>query len=427
MIMTTSNNIAFEDASDVLVGGVNSPARAFRAIGVPPVFIERAEGPFLYSLEGTRYIDYIQSWGPMILGHCHPAVSEALHHAVNKGTSYGAPTTLETDMARLIQWFFPGMEKMRFVSSGTEATMSAIRLARGATNRRKIVKFDGCYHGHADSLLVSAGSGALTLGEPDSKGVLSDLAQHTLTLPYNDIPAIRAAFEKWGDDIAAIIVEPVVGNMGVVLPIQGFLSSLRTACDDYGSLLILDEVMTGFRVSLRGAQGRYDCKPDITVLGKVVGGGLPCGVYGGSKALMANVAPEGGVYQAGTLSGNPLAMAAGIVTLTQLKETDAFDTAEKRTHQLVTGIQEIITRFQLPAVIQSVGTMWTLFWTPDAVSNLAEAKRTDLERFRQFYVNMLDRGIYMAPSQFEANFVSAAHTEEIIESTLTAIRKYCEK
>ncbi len=416
----------FGAASDVLVGGVNSPARAFKAIGIPPVFIDRGEGPYIYDTENRRYIDYIQSWGPMILGHCHPQVSEALHRAVDKGTSFGAPTVAETEMAKRVQGFFPSMEKMRFVSSGTEATMSAIRLARGATGRRKILKFEGCYHGHADSLLVAAGSGALTLGEPDSKGVLADLAQHTLTAPFNDLDTVKAIFERWGDDLAGVIVEPVVGNMGVVLPQPGFLAGLRQSCDDYGALLILDEVMTGFRVGLNGAQALYDCKPDLTVLGKVVGGGLPCGVYGGRADIMAHVAPEGGVYQAGTLSGNPLAMAAGIITLDILKTADAFAMAEKQCQQLVVGIKEIITSHSVPATIQSVGTMWTLFWCPDPIHNLTDAKRSDLAQFRTFYKAMLRQGIYMAPSQFEANFVSAVHTEENIDSTLTAIRTYCQ-
>ncbi len=399
----------FDAAKAVLVGGVNSPVRAFKSVGGHPVFFKRGEGPYLISEDDTRYLDYVLSWGPMILGHAHPIVTHDIIQAVGRGTSFGAPSAAETQLAHLVQSFFPSMARVRLVNSGTEACMSAIRLARGFTGRKRIIKFDGCYHGHADSLLVAAGSGALTHGEPDSAGVLPDLAAYTTVLPYNDLDAVTSAFTKFGDDIAAIIVEPVCGNMGVVLPDPEFLPGLRQVCSQYGALLIFDEVMTGFRVGPNGAQGVFGIQPDITCLGKVIGGGLPCAAYGGRSDVMNYLSPIGPVYQAGTLSGNPVAMAAGISTLTELQSSDAFTKAASHTAALVSMIQRLISTHHLPIEVRSIGTMWSLFFTTGTIRNLDDVKRSNTQLFARYFHRMLAAGIYVAPSQFESNFVSCQH------------------
>jgi len=400
----------FQSARRILVGGVNSPVRAFKSVGGTPVFFKEGYGSRLVSVDDHEFIDYVLSWGPMILGHAFPPVVESIVSAVHRGLSFGAPTEAETILADLIHEFFPSMERVRFVNSGTEACMSAIRLARGVTGRRRILKFEGCYHGHADALLVKAGSGGLTLGCPDSAGVLSEWAQWTSIAPYNDLESVRKLFANVGDDIAAIIVEPVVGNMGVVPPNPGFLQGLRDIASAHGTLLIFDEVMTGFRVALKGAQHKYGVVPDITCLGKVVGGGLPCAAYGGRAEFMEYLAPVGPVYQAGTLSGNPVAMAAGISTLTALKTSNHFERAESHASHIVAGMRQWITAHGLPLTVSQVGTMWTLFFSDTTVFNLATAQRSDTRRFSLYYRAMLDRGVYLAPSQFESNFTSSAHT-----------------
>ncbi|RAP34783.1 glutamate-1-semialdehyde-2,1-aminomutase [Candidatus Marinamargulisbacteria bacterium SCGC AG-439-L15] len=410
----------FEASKECLVGGVNSPVRAFKSVGGDPIFMKSGEGPYLISEEGDRYIDYVLSWGPLILGHAATEVVEAIQEAAQKGTSFGAPSAMELELAKLTQSFFPSCEQLRFVNSGTEATMSAIRLARGVTGRDIIVKFDGCYHGHVDSLLVSAGSGALTLGSPDSAGVLSELAEKTRVLPYNDFDALETLFQKEGTHIAAIIVEPVCGNMGVVPPKEGFLERLRSLCTDSGALLIFDEVMTGFRVHLGGAQALYNVQPDLTCLGKVIGGGLPCAAYGGSTEIMSHLSPEGSVYQAGTLSGNPLAMAAGISTLTALQTTDAFNRAFQATTRLVAGLKTVLDTHGFKYTINSVGTMFSLFFTDSPVVDLMSAKQSDVTLFKSYYHKMCQKGIYLAPSAFESNFCSSVHTEDVIRETIMA-------
>lgn len=409
----------FERAVGLMPGGVNSPVRAFGAVGGSPVFIQRAEGALLTDVDGNEYIDYVGTWGPAILGHAQPDVVRAIQDAATSGLSFGAPTEREVEFAELIATRFPSMEMMRCVSSGTEATMSAIRLARGFTGRDWIVKFEGAYHGHADALLVRAGSGASTFGVPDSAGVPEAFARLTLTLPYNDASALNALFSERGSEIAAVIVEPVCGNMGCVPPASGFLETVIECCRQYGSLSIFDEVMTGCRVGLSGAQGRWGLLPDLTCLGKIVGGGLPLAVYGGRRIIMSHIAPLGPVYQAGTLSGNPLAVAAGIATLSLLDDR-VYARLEERSSALQVGLESIIHRLGIPAVVQRVGSMLTLFFTSAHVSNYQQACSADRSRFACFHNGLLERGVYWPPSQLEAAFVSAAHGDEQIERTLTA-------
>ena len=411
----------FESACAVIPGGVNSPVRAFKSVGGTPVFIDHAKGPFLFGANGQRYIDYVGSWGPMILGHADPDVVEAVQSAAADGLSYGAPTELETELAHLVCQAVPSMDQVRMVNSGTEATMSAIRLARGYTGRDTLIKFEGCYHGHADSLLVKAGSGALTLGIPTSPGVPKDAARHTLTLEYNNSEEVRQVFAESGNDIAAVIVEPVTGNMNCIAPAPGFLETLREVCDQSGAVLIFDEVMTGFRVGPGGAQELYGIRPDLTTLGKVLGGGLPVGAFGGRAEIMAHLAPLGPVYQAGTLSGNPLAMSAGIATLKKVGAPGFFDALTETTRSLVTGMAQAAADAGIPLATESVGGMFGLFFTEnDRVSSFAQVMACDSERFSTFFHGMLSRGIYLAPSAFEAGFVSVTHSETEISETLTA-------
>ncbi len=413
----------FKQARKVLAGGVNSPVRAFGAVGGDPLFFERGEGPFLYDTDGRRYLDYVASWGPMIAGHAHPDIVKAVQDTASRGLSFGAPTVLETQLAEAVIGRVPSLERLRFVNSGTEATMSAIRLARAATGRDLIVKFEGCYHGHADSLLVAAGSGALTFGVPSSPGVPAALAHLTLTLPYNDIDAVRELLAERGGDIAAIIVEPVAGNMGCVPPEPGFLEGLVAEAHAQGSLVIFDEVMTGFRVGPSGAQGRYGITPDLTTLGKIVGGGMPAAAFGGRAELMAQLAPEGPVYQAGTLSGSPLAMAAGLKTLELTAAPDFYDALEKRTEALALGLEAAAKDAGVEVTVNRVCGMLTVFFTSDPVRNLADSKAADAGRFGRFFHAMLEAGIYLPPSAFEAWFVGGAHGEADIDATCTAARE----
>jgi glutamate-1-semialdehyde 2,1-aminomutase len=414
----------FAQAQARIPGGVNSPVRAFKGVGGTPVFIERAEGPYIYGADGRRYIDYVGSWGPMVLGHAHPEVLKAVHEAVDRGLSYGAPTAIETEMAEAVCRLVPSIDLVRLVSSGTEATMSAIRLARGFTGRDKIVKFEGCYHGHSDALLVKAGSGALTLGVPSSPGVPAALAEHTLTLAYNDADEVRAVFAELGGEIACVIVEPVAGNMNCVPPAPGFLETLREVCDAHGAVLIFDEVMTGFRVALGGAQALYGIKPDLTTLGKVIGGGLPVGAFGGRRDIMERLAPLGPVYQAGTLSGNPVAMAAGLRTLQLVSEPGFFEALGETARQLTEGLAARAEKAGIPFLANRVGGMFGLFFTAaPAVSSFAEVMACDSERFKRFFHAMLDEGVYLAPSAYEAGFVSAAHDPAVIEATLGAAER----
>jgi glutamate-1-semialdehyde 2,1-aminomutase len=416
-----TNSDLFEAAKRRIPGGVNSPVRAFKGVGGTPVFVERAEGPYLYDGDGKRYIDYVGSWGPMVLGHAHPEVLRAVHEAVDKGLSYGAPTAIETAMAETVCRLVPSMDLVRMVSSGTEATMSAIRLARGFTGRDKIVKFEGCYHGHSDSLLVKAGSGALTFGVPSSPGVPAGLAEHTLTLAYNDPSAVREVFGRMGAEIACSIVEPVAGNMNCVPPAPGFLQTLREVCDASGALLIFDEVMTGFRVALGGAQGLYGIKPDLTTLGKVIGGGMPVGAFGGRREVMERLAPLGPVYQAGTLSGNPVAMAAGLKTLELISAPGFFDALTAKTALLMDGLRERAGAAGVPFTTNQVGGMFGLFFTEaPAVASFADVMACDAERFNRFFHAMLESGVYLAPSAFEAGFVSMAHGDDALNATLAA-------
>jgi glutamate-1-semialdehyde 2,1-aminomutase len=410
----------FAEAATYFPGGVNSPVRAFRAVGGEPFFVATAAGSRITDADGNTYLDYVGSWGPLILGHAHPQVVAAIQRAAAAGTSYGAPTEAETRLAQRIQAAFPSLERMRLVSSGTEACMSALRVARGATGREAIVKFEGGYHGHADSLLVKAGSGALTFGVPDSLGAGADLARHTLTLPYNDLGAAERLFAAQGAAIAAVIVEPVAGNMGVVPPAPGFLAGLRDLTRRHGSVLIFDEVITGFRVARGGAQARYGVTPDLTCLGKIVGGGLPLGVYGGRVDLMAHVAPLGGVYQAGTLSGNPIAVAAGIATLDLLEGPGVYQELEAKASRLADGWLQAAAAQHVPVQANRVGSMLTLFFTADPVQDYASVKKADPKRYGAFFRNMLDQGISLAPSQFEAAFVSLAHTTEDLDRTIAA-------
>jgi len=413
---------AFEEAKVSIPGGVNSPVRAFRSVGVVPVFASGGSGSRIFDIDGQAYIDYIMSWGPLIAGHAHPAVVEAIRETAAKGTSFGLPTLLETEMAKLVCERVPSVEMVRMVNSGTEATMSAIRLARGFTGRSLLVKFEGSYHGHADSLLIKAGSGVATLGLPDSPGVPESVARHTVTVPYNDLAAVKEVFRRYGENIAAVIVEPVAGNMGVVPPLPGFLQGLRDITREFGSLLIFDEVMTGFRVHLNGAQGLYGVTPDLTCLGKVIGGGLPVGAYGGRRDIMEMMAPSGPIYQAGTLSGNPLAMAAGLATLKLLGEPGAYETLEKRSARLAEGLAANARECGVPLTINRVGSMVCPFFTDRPVTDYASARTSDLRLFSRYYANMLDEGICLPPSQFEGMFVSLAHSDEDIERTIEAHR-----
>jgi glutamate-1-semialdehyde 2,1-aminomutase len=410
----------FEEAVQLIPGGVNSPVRACRSVGTQPLFISRADGCHIYDADGNRFIDYVGSWGPMILGHRHPAVIEALTRALEQGTSYGAPTALEVELARLVVAAVPSVEMVRMVNSGTEATMSAIRLARGVTGRDAIIKFDGCYHGHADCLLVDAGSGVATLAIAGSPGVPADFVKHTLSLPYNDVAALEKVMADRGEAIAAIIVEPVAGNMGLVPPQEGFLPALRNLCDRYGALLIFDEVMTGFRVAHGGAQALYGIVPDLTCFGKIIGGGLPVGAYGGRREFMRQVAPEGSVYQAGTLSGNPLAMAAGVATLKEIAKPGFYEALDQQAEKLLVGLRSAAAGAGIPVSTARVGAMLGLFFTEGPVRCFADAKRSNLERFSTYYRKMLAAGVYLAPSQFEAFFISAAHGDDAIDQTLQA-------
>lgn len=417
----------FNQAQSVIPGGVNSPVRAFKGVGGNPVFIDRAKGAYIWDTDDKRYIDYVGSWGPMILGHAHPEVITAVKDAAEKGLSFGAPTAIETEMAERICQLVPSIESVRMVSSGTEATMSAIRLARGFTGRDSIVKFEGCYHGHSDSLLVKAGSGALTLGVPSSPGVPACLAEHTITLSYNDLQQVRDTFKSSGDKIACIIVEPVAGNMNCIPPAEGFLEGLRDICNEYGSVLIFDEVMTGFRTALGGAQSVYNIKPDLTTLGKVIGGGMPVGAFGGRKDIMEHIAPTGPVYQAGTLSGNPVAMAAGLKTLELISADNFFENLNAKVNTLVNGIIQKAVGNNIPMTQNIVGGMFGLFFTDATkVSNFEQATQCDIERFQKFYHGMLDHGIYLAPSAYEAGFVSCMHTDEDIQATIDAAGKVME-
>jgi glutamate-1-semialdehyde 2,1-aminomutase len=420
-MMNIDKSIAFfREAEQLFPGGVNSPVRAFRAVGGQPLFIERGEGAYLYDVDGNRYIDYVLSWGPLITGHAHPKVIEAIQQAACKGTSYGAPSPLENELARSVMDFMPNLEMMRFVNSGTEATMSALRLARAYTKRDKIVKFEGCYHGHADMLLVQAGSGVATLGLPDSPGVPAIVAADTLVAIYNDLDSVEALFKKYPEQIAGIIVEPVAGNMGVVPPQPGFLEGLRGITQGEGTLLVFDEVMTGFRVHRGGAQTLYNIKPDLTTLGKVIGGGLPVGAYGGKKEIMQLVAPVGPMYQAGTLSGNPLAMSAGIAALSLINEEECWEKLERAAAQLEAGVLAAAQKAGIPIQQTRVGTMFTTFFSETKPVNWNTVKIADKVRFGNFFQKMLENGVYLAPSQFEAGFISTMHTDEVINATIVA-------
>jgi glutamate-1-semialdehyde 2,1-aminomutase len=409
----------FQQAQQLFPGGVNSPVRAFGRVGGTPPYFKRGSGPYLFDEDDKQYIDYIGSWGPMVLGHAHPGVIEAVQKAASDSLSFGAPTAVETELAIKIQQHLPSMEMMRMVSSGTEATMSAIRLARGFTGRDKILKFEGCYHGHSDSLLVKAGSGALTIGEPDSAGVPIDLARLTLTLPYNNLEAVEQLFAVDGSNLAAIIVEPIAGNMGMICPVPGFLEGLRAICDQHGAVLIFDEVMTGFRVHIGGAQGLYNVRPDLTTLGKVIGGGLPVGAFGGRSDIMQCIAPLGPVYQAGTLSGNPIAMASGLATLTALETPDFFQNLHAMTQRLTEGLSTLAIAAGVGLSTIGQGGMFGFFFSNQGpVSNFEAVMAGDADRFNRFFHNMLDQGVYLAPSPFESGFVSASHTTEDIDQTL---------
>ena len=412
----------FAQAVELMPGGVNSPVRAFRGVGGTPRFIKSAKGATITDVDNRTYIDYVGSWGPMILGHADDEIVRALQEITQNGTSFGAPNELEVKLAEEIIDAVPSIEMVRMVSSGTEATMSAIRLARGVTGRSKLIKFEGCYHGHGDSLLVKAGSGVATLGLPDSPGVPQALAEQTITVPYNDAKLLREAFSSHAD-IAAVIIEPVVGNMGCVPPVDGYLKTVRELTSANGALLIFDEVMTGFRLSRGGAQELYGVKPDITTLGKIIGGGLPVGAYGGSRELMNNIAPAGPIYQAGTLSGNPLSMTAGLVTLKRLRNKSIYERLERASAQLCNGLADIARSLGISTVTNRVGSMWTSFFASEAVVDWDSANKSDRQKYGRFFHSMLDEGVYLAPSQFEAAFVSAAHTDEVIERTLDAANR----
>ncbi len=420
----TKNHQAFIDAQKVIPGGVNSPVRAFKAVGGEPVFVESAKGAYIFDIHGKKYVDYVLSWGPMILGHADDDVLKAVTEKLQKGLSFGAPTEIETELAKRVCDIMPGMDKIRFVSSGTEATMSAIRLARGYTGRDKIIKFEGCYHGHSDSLLVKAGSGALTLGVPSSPGVPDSLAEHTITLAYNDIDQVKKTFETHGGDIACIIVEPVAGNMNCIPPIEGFLETLREYCDQYESILIFDEVMTGFRLGITGAQGYYNIQPDITTLGKIMGGGMPVGAFGGKDKIMQHIAPTGPVYQAGTLSGNPVAMAAGLATVKKIQAENIYPSLFEKTSMLVSQLQQAANEAGVSLTTNHVGSMWGLFFTEEKkVINYQQVISCNSKRFNQFFHGMLEEGVYLAPASYEAAFMSTAHTLDDIEYTVKAAKK----
>jgi len=423
-----NHSALFNQAQLSIPGGVNSPVRAFKGVGGDPVFIDHAKGAYLYDTDGKKYIDYVASWGPMVLGHSHPSVIKAVQETAEKGLSFGAPTVIETKMAEKVCQLVPSIEKIRMVNSGTEATMSAIRLARGFTGRDNIIKFEGCYHGHSDSLLVKSGSGALTFGVPSSPGVPSSLADHTLTLPFNDLEAITHLLKTNGDTIACIIVEPVAGNMNCIPPEKNFLEGLRVLCDQYGIVLIFDEVMSGFRVALGGAQQVYEVKPDLTTLGKIIGGGLPVGAFGGRADIMALLAPNGPVYQAGTLSGNPLAMSAGLTTLEIISEPGFYEQLAQRTTRLLDGLSQLAKDADLAFSTNQVGGMFGLFFSEETnISRFEQVMQCNQEHFKQFFHLMLEAGIYLAPSAFEAGFVSAAHSEEDINNTLSAAKTAFEK
>jgi glutamate-1-semialdehyde 2,1-aminomutase len=413
---------AYEEAVRLLPGGVNSPVRAFKSVHMTPIFMARGKGSKIYDIDGNEYIDYVLSWGPLILGHANPRVVEALKKVTENGTSFGAPTLIENELAKLVVERVPSIEIVRMVNSGTEATMSALRLARGYTGRNKILKFEGCYHGHGDSLLIKAGSGVATLGLPDSPGVPEALAQHTITVPYNDLESVKYAFERFGEDIAAVIVEPVAGNMGVVPPVPGFLQGLRDITKQYGALLIFDEVMTGFRVDYHCAQGYFGIEPDLTCLGKVIGGGLPVGAYGGKAEIMEKVAPSGPIYQAGTLSGNPLAMTAGYETLIQLTP-ETYEQFRKKADRLEEGLRKAAEKYEIPHTINRAGSMIGFFFTNENVINYEKAKTSNLEMFATYYREMAEQGIFLPPSQFEGLFLSTEHTDEDIEKTIAAAER----
>ena len=419
----TNSKALYERAMQAIPGGVNSPVRACKSVGADPLFIERADGCLIYDADGNSFIDYVGSWGPMILGHRHPAVVEAIAAVLARGTSFGAPTDLEIQLAEMVIEAVPSVDLVRMVNSGTEAAMSAIRLARGATGRDLVIKFDGCYHGHADMLLVAAGSGVATLGIPGSPGVPEDTAKHTLTLPFNDIDAVKHVLEQKGKNVACVIIEPVAGNMGLVPPTAGFLESLREVTEKHGVILIFDEVMTGFRVAYGGAQTLYGITPDLTCFGKVIGGGLPVGAYGGKKEIMAQIAPQGSVYQAGTLSGNPIAMAAGIATLEQLQKEGVYEALDENSNRLAAGLADAARKTGVAARVDHVGSMLGMFFTDQEVSNFGDAKTCDLERFAGFYQGMRQQGIYIAPSQFEVLFLSAAHSDKDIDTTVQAAQR----
>lgn len=414
---------AFSKAQKVIPGGVNSPVRAFKSVGRDPVFIERGKGAYIWDIDGNRYLDYVGSWGPLIVGHAHPAVVEAIKQAAERGASYGAPTEVETVLTEEVLKAYPSMEMVRMVNSGTEATMSALRLARGATGRTKIVKFEGCYHGHADHLLIKAGSGALTLGVPTSPGVPSQIAATTISARFNDLAELKEIFQREGEDIAGVILEPVAGNMGVVLPEEGFLQGVRSLTEEYGAILIFDEVMTGFRVSYGGAQAYYGIDPDLTCLGKVIGGGLPVGAYGGKRRFMEQISPSGAIYQAGTLSGNPLAMNAGLATLKLLQQPGTYESLTNKTARLAEGLKQLAQEAGLPIWINAVGAMFSAFFTETPVKDYAKACTSDVQKFAKYFRGMLERGVYLAPSQFEAVFLSTAHTDADIDFTLEQARQ----
>jgi glutamate-1-semialdehyde 2,1-aminomutase len=413
---------AFKEAQQVLPGGVNSPVRAFKSVKMDPVFMERGKGSKIYDIDGNEYIDYVLSWGPLIHGHADDTVVEAIKKVTESGTSFGAPTLLETEMAKLVIERIPSMEMVRMVSSGTEATMSVLRLARGFTGRNKIMKFEGCYHGHGDSLLIKAGSGVATLGLPDSPGVPEGVAQNTITVPYNNMESVKYAFERFGDDIAGVIIEPVAGNMGVVTPLPGYLEELREITTKYGALLIFDEVMTGFRVGYHSAQGKYGITPDLTCLGKVIGGGLPVGAYGGPREIMERIAPSGPIYQAGTLSGNPLAMTAGFETLKKLTP-EVYEEFDRKADRLIVGMREAAVKYNIPHSFTKAGSMVGFFFTNEEVTNYEQAKTANLNMFAEYYQYMLQEGIFLPPSQFEGMFLSTVHTDEDIQKTIAAAEK----
>lgn len=425
MLKTFKSEILYREAMAFMPGGVNSPVRAFNGVGGTPLFIEKANGAYIYDVDEKAYIDYVGSWGPMILGHNDPDVANAVINAVRNGLSYGAPTEIETKMANLVTQLIPSIEMLRMVNSGTEATMSAIRLARGYTGRDKIIKFEGCYHGHADYLLVKAGSGALTFGHPTSPGVPEDFVKHTLVCDYNDLESVKKQFEQYPNEIAAIIIEPVAGNMNCVPAKKSFLQGLRSLCDTYGALLIIDEVMTGFRVALGGAQEYYDLVPDLTCLGKIIGGGMPVGAFGGRAEIMQQLAPTGPIYQAGTLSGNPVAMAAGYATLTKLMDVGIYSELEEKTASLINGLYAEAKRYNIPFVVNHAGGMFGFFFTNALeVSSYKDVMNCDVELFKKFYHHMLAEGVYFAPSAFEAGFMSLMHTDKEIDHTIDAASRF---